>query len=297
MSRLEEVSFRDFQNMVLEYAVDNGYFPSPEEIDLNLETEFLLKLYSRGLFPRSGAVDVDEAITDKRILFLNWLLLEREYMEGKTIAELYLKSGAFREMYGEPTAELKEEVRNLRHPLCGVFVVDERRPEGDGYLAHPLDGDDALFIHDATLEVEVGAALHGLLYRFGERYYIGDKVMVRVPDKFVRRYHRSRALMDLLEDEFEGFMETKRGLSDRTLMEKEEMFEGLLDYVEEKMYTKMDQIIRMNVDTWMRWMRRRYLFFSRSSEEAYRRGFRQFLRHLSRENTKRRTAQHLQGRV
>ena len=281
MNRLEEVNFRNFQNRILEYAAENGYLSSLEEISLQLKTEFLLQLYSRSLIPKKGAVNADETIASKRILFLNWYLLERGYMEGKTIAELYLESVEFREMYGGPTAEFREMVRNLRCPLYGVFIVDERRADGDGYIVHPLGEDYALHIYDRTLKVKVGAALHGLLYKFGERYYLGDEVVTMIPDKLMRRYRRSRALVNLLKIRFEGYMEANRGLSSRTLREKEEMFECLLDYTQVKMYTKLDQVMRMNVDTWMRWMRKRYIFFSRSREEACRRGFRQFHRYMS----------------
>jgi hypothetical protein len=275
------VNFRDFQNEVLEYAAEKGYLIPLEEMSLQLKAEFILTLYVRDIIQKSRAVNVDETVARHRIPFLNWYLLEREHTEGRTIAELYLESAEFREAHGKPTAGLRENTGNLRHPLHGVFIVDERRADGDGYIIHPLEEDCALHLYDRTLRVEVGAALHGLLYRFGERVYLGDEAVAQIPDRLMRKYRRSRALLGQLEASFEGYMEANSGLSSRTLREREEMFRCLLDYAQEKMYTRLDQVKRMNPDAWMRWTRRRYLYVSRSREEACRRGLRQFIRYMS----------------
>jgi hypothetical protein len=281
MSGPEELNFQDFQNEVLEFAAKKGYLAPLEEMSLQLKAEFLLTLYIRGIIQKTRAVNVDETVARHWIPFLNWYLLEREHTEGRTIAELYLESPKYRETHGDPTAELRENTRNLRHPLYGVFIVDERRAEADGYIIHPLEEDDALHLYDRTLRVEVGRALHGLLYRFGERVYLGVEAVAQIPERLMRKYRRSRALVDLLETMFDGYMEANSGLSSRTLTEREEMFECLLDYVQEKMYTRLDQVKRMNMDAWMRWTRKRYLYVSRSREEACRRGLRQFLKYMS----------------
>jgi len=271
-----EIDFRALQNRILEYAVEKGFFEDLRALDNQLKIDFLLLLSTRNLVPRREPLDIDETITLNRILFLNWLLLEREFLDGKTIGEMYVEDGAFEEDFGFTGEGLGGEMRGLRSPLCDVFVVVERRERNDGCIVRPVEGGENLFIHDGTLQAEAGDAFYGVLYRFGERCYIGGRGVLKIPDKEMKRYYGTKALLESLKGEFAGFMETKSGLSERTLRDKEEMFTWLLDYVREKGYTRLAQIEKMNVGTWMRWMRRSVLPFSGTRGEMVRRGFGQF---------------------
>lgn len=275
-----EIDFRALQNRILDYAVDNGFLENLEELDPQIKIDFLLLLSTRNLIPRHEPIDMDETIISNRNLFLNWFLLEREYIDGKTIGEMYIENGTFKEDFGATGTGLRGEMRNLRSPLCNTFIVVEKRKQNDGYLVQPLEGEEILFIHDRTLQAEAGDALYGVLYRFGGRCYIGSHGLLKIPEKAMKRYYKTKALIELLEEEFNGFMETKSDLSERTLQDKEEMFSYFLDYVGEKRYTRLAQIKKMNVDTWMRLMRKNYLSFSRTREDTFRRGFRQFHRYL-----------------
>lgn len=279
-----EIDFRALQNKILEYALKNGFVRGLGELDPSIKTEFILLLAVRNLVPKREPIDMDDTILSNRNLFLNWYLLEREYKHGKTIGELYIGSEDFRGDFESSTSSLREELKNLRRPLYNVFIVVEKK-ERDEYFMRPLEGEEELLVHDRSTfqQVDVGDALYGVLYPFHGRYYIGGDGLIQIPENVMKKIERTKALTRLLEEKFDDFMETKSGLSEKTLQEKEEMFSCLLEYVYEKGYTKLKQIGKMNVDTWMRWTRRRYMFLSRTREDAYRRGFRQFHKHFFRD--------------
>ena len=278
-----KIDFRILQNRVLEYALRKGFIKELNELDAPIKWEFRLTLGIRHIIPRRELVNVDETVLQERELFLNWCLFEREHKADRTIGEIYLASPDFKKDFNVPSSDLREELRNLRKPVWGIFVVSGREG-GEEYFVRPLGSDGELCINDRSTskKVNVGDAFYAVLYPFQGRYYIGGKGILLIPKKDMRKYYKTEALIDLLEKRFSHFMETKSGLSERTLREKEEMFSCLIDYVSEKGYAKLRQIEKLNVDTWMRWARRRYMYFSGTREDAYRRGFQQFHKHFLR---------------
>jgi len=277
------IDFRTLQNRVLEHALRKGFIKESNGLDAPIKWEFILTLGIRHIIPRREPVNVNETISLERELFLNWYLFEREYKDGGTIGEIYLASPDFKKDFNVPSSDFREELRNLRKPVWNVFVVSGREG-GEEYFVRPLRCDGELCIHDRSTskKVNVGDAFYAVLYPFQGRYYIGGKGILLIPKKAMRKYYETEALIDLLEKRFSQFMETRSGLSDRTLREKEEMFSCLIDYVSERGYAKLRQIEKLNVDTWMRWARRRYMYFSGTREDAHRTGFRQFHKHFLR---------------
>lgn len=275
------ISFRALQNRVLEYAIKNYFLKDLGEIDYTIKTDFILTLAVRRLVPKREPIDVDETIRSKRNLFLNWYLFERDFINGKTIGELYIESKDFKEDFEASRSSLREDFENLRRPRYNVFTVVGKK-ERDEYVVMPLEGMEELLVHDRSTfqQVHIGEAIYGVLYPFGGRYYIGDDGLLKIPENEMKKYYRTKSLARLLEEKFEDFMEMKSGLKERTKQEKEEMFSHLLEYVYHKGYTKLKQIEKMNVDNWIRCTRRRLMFFSRTREDAYRRGFRQFHKHV-----------------
>lgn len=254
-----------------------GFIKELNELDAPIKWEFMLTLGIRHIIPRREPLNVDETILQERELFLNWYLFERERKDNRTIGQIYLASPDFKKDFNAPSSDLREELRNLRKPVWSVFVVSGREGGGE-YFVRSLASSRELCIHDRSTskKVNVGDAFYAVLYPFQGRYYIGGKGILLIPKKAMGKYYKTEALIDLLEKRFSQFMETKSGLSERTLREKEEMFSCLIDYVSEKGYAKLRQIEKLNVDMWMRWARRRYMYFSGTREDAYRRGFQQF---------------------
>ena len=275
-----KIDFRTLQNRVLEYTLRKGFIKELNELDASIKWDFILTLGIRHIIPRRELVNVDETILQERELFLNWYLFEREHTAGRTIGEIYLASPDFKKDFNVPSSDFREELRNLRKPFWGIFVVSGKEG-GEEYFVRPLGSDGELCIHDRSTskKVNVGDAFYAVLYSFQGRYYIGGKGILLIPKKTMRKYYKTEALIDLLEKRFSQFMKAKSGLAERTLREKEEMFSCLIDYVSEKGYAKLRRIEKLNVDTWMKWARRRYMYFSGTREDAYRRAFRQFHKH------------------
>lgn len=155
------------------------------------------------------------------------------------------------------------------------------KKEKDEYGVKPTDGEENLLVHDKSSfpRVNVGDWFGGKLYRFGGKCYISS-YLIPIPKSRIERYHKTKSLCGALEEKFNEFMKTKSNLSKKTIRKYEEMFPLVSDCTKEKGYWKLSQVERLNVDAWIKWIRKRFLYVSRTQEDDHRTAINQFLRYL-----------------
>ena len=280
-SMVGEVDFRALQERVLGYALKMGFFESIEKVDSQEIFDFLITLLEHGLIPKRQPFNIDEVMHSHETMFLDRYFFERGHRGTKTIAELYTESeDAKKDFESADFQKLKEDVRKLKTPIWSAFQVTGKR-EKDEYNVKPIDGEENFLVHDKSTftRVNVGNWFGGKLYRFGSKCYISG-YLVPIPERRIERYYKTRSLSKSLEKEFDEFIETKSNLSKKSIKKYERMFPLFLDYVKEKGYSKFSQVTKLNVDTWIKWIRRRFLYVSRSEEDDHRAAIKQFLRYL-----------------
>ena len=209
------------------------------------------------------------------------VFFEKEFRGTKTIAELYAESGDIKKDFGNVDLQrVKENLQRLKTPVWTAFVV-LGKGEKDEYRVKMLDKEEVFLVQDKSTfpRVNVGDWFGGKLYPFGDRCYISG-YLISIPKSRIYIWRKTRSLSESLEKEFGEFMKTKSDFSERTVRKYEKMFPLLLDYVKEKEYTIWGQIRRLNVDTWIKWIRRSFLYVSRSEEDDHRATIRQFLGYL-----------------
>lgn len=278
---MEEVDFRALQEEIFKYARKMGFFKSVEKVDSQEIFGFLITLLEHGLVPKRQPINIEEVMRMHETMFLDWYFFEREHRSTKTIAELYAVSeDVKRDFEGADFQKLKENIEGLKTPIWSAFRVTEKK-ENDEYIVKLIGGEENFLVHDKSTfsKVNIGDWFAGKMYRFGNKCYLSS-YLIPIPQSRIERYHKTKPLSESLEKEFDEFMKTKSGLSRRTIKKYEEMFPLLLDYVKEKKYSKFSQVARLNVDTWIKWLRKRFLYISRTQEDDHRAAIKQFLSYL-----------------
>jgi len=283
----EKIGFRVLQNRVLEYARKRGSIKEIDELDFDVKTEFLFMMYEHGLVARRQPVMIDELIASHRVLFLDWYLFERNYEGAKSIAELYLESEDFRRDFGRVDPQsLKEDFRRLKNLVWQPFEVIEKG-EMEEYSVKLLDKGDVLSVHDRSSfpKVEVGDFFFGKLYPFMGRWYISGGI-TQIPKERIEKYYEVESFCRWVEGRFDEFLKGRPDLSERTIKKYERMFYWFPRYIQEKSYRWLGQLQRLNVDTWIKWIRRNCMFLSRTEEDELRAAARRFLGYLLKSSAK-----------
>lgn len=270
----DEVStagFREFQNRVLEYALQQGLIAPLEELGFSVKSYFMLTMEERGLVPRRTPFDIDEVILQHRALFLNWYLLEREHRDGKTIAMLYLESGEYGEEFG-PAFNLEFDVEGLRRPEYGAFVIT--RKTGDGFFEVRRLGYDGgemrVFNRTGYENLKLGQVLYCVLYLFKGVYYMGVEHAKVIPEeaaeRYLRRLDEGRRSLLLIEEFLDGVedMLTKQTVS-RYRQDLDTYMNFLIDRDKGGIYDVDYPALEEFFSTWYL---RRTLFSSRSGAKG-----------------------------
>lgn len=270
-------TFRTFQDRVLEYAERKGLLPPIEKMSPMVKGEFLIELGMQGLVPKRTPVHLDTVISENMVQFLNWYFFEHE-KEKSTIAERYVESQDFRKDFPD-VLNAKKVIGRLRNPVYGNFIMVKKGVK-DEYDVKKVEEDETYTIHDVSTfpQMKEGLMVWGKLYPFGEKWYIDYSLLV-YPEETAKKYGEARAFSKRLRELFEEFIEAKN-VSEKTQRKYEEMFSLLSEYVSEKRYRNLNQVVKLNVDTWARWMRKEWHVSAYALEEC-RSAVKPFLKFLS----------------
>jgi len=210
MGAASDTGFREFQNRVLDYALEKGLLPPYKDLRYDVKSNFLLRMGMRHLIPQREPLEVDETIREHKTLFFNWYLLEREHKDGKTIAMIYLESDEYDGKYG-PASELMSEAEEWKDPEHGAFVISRKR--GEGVLeVHHMGEEEEMVMYDRSgyENLEEGQAIITVLYPFKGIYYNGADQVKIIPREVVDEHlnwleevHRSEDLVEEFLDEME----------------------------------------------------------------------------------------------
>ena len=276
---MSEVTFEQLKEKVLDFALRKKLVKSLEEVDSLAKSEFLLLLGIHGLVPKRKSISVNNVIFEHADLFLDWYFFEREERGKKTIAELYVESKDFERDF--PHVEKKKaytDIKKIKNPVWGYFVVCEKG-EKDEYDVKLLEEESVYRVHDESSfsHVAEGTFIFSKLYPLGGKYYVSGSTLV-FPEKLVEKYEQAKAFKNQLDELFEEFIKGKN-VKEKTKRKYEDMYFLLSRYVSEKGYTSMKWVKKLNVDTWVKWARRKW-GISRYKEDECRSAVKQFLKFL-----------------
>ena len=274
---MTEFTFKALRNQVLSYALRKKLYKTIKETDVRIKTEFLLQLGIHELIPKKVPISLDDALAENIGLFLDWYFFEREERAKMTIAQLYVESEDFRKDFGD-VKDAHRTVQKLKNPLWDYFLVSRKGKLND-YDVKLLEEESVYRIYDESTfpEVKEGAIIFAKIYPFGDRYYISGFILV-YPDEFREKYEQLRAFNNALDQLFDTFIEGKN-VKEKTKRKYEDMYFMFSDYVKEKGYTKMSTVKKINIDTWVRWMRKEWNT-SPYQENECRSAVKQFLKFL-----------------
>ncbi len=272
---MSQFTMDDLREKTLNYAVEKKLFTSLEDVSHYAKAQFSLTLGMHGQIPKGQPFSVDDVIIENEPIFMDWYLFEREPQYEKTIAEMYAESDHFKRDF--PGVE-KKVVQKLREPVWTYFAVCEKG-ENNEYTVQDLEKGKMYLIHDESTFsfVEKRNVIFAKLYPLGDTYYISGDIKI-LPEEFLTEFEKMKAFQKRLEELFEEFLESKN-VKEKTKRKYEEMFSVFSSYVAEKGYKTMEKVRKVNIDSWIRWVRKEW-GTSSYKEDEYRSAVKQFLMYL-----------------
>jgi hypothetical protein len=186
---------------------------------------------------------------------LDWYLFEKTVKNGKTAAEIYVKSKRFkRDFRGMNTKKMEAAVKKLKNPVWDYFTVCKK---GKKELnVRMLEGKKTITVHDRKLpsHVAVGDILYMKLYCFKGTYHVSGTPLLVDPES-ITKYYQIETLINELEEVFSRFLET--------VPYKRREYEGICDllmgYVADKGYTTMEAVKKIDVNECIRWLQQWFI--------------------------------------